>query len=199
MLVFSLFREKIMVYRQKIITGLDKFSKNLRPTHTVMAIAAVKGICRPAFTMTEKNEKPETKKYTALREGITEAVAIPIYWLCGEAAGSGAEFLKKLNDNKLIASMRKTGETIDIEKLKQPAHITAKIANNLRFLGVCAAALIAIPAACSVIIKPIVNKIISPPAEANINNGNINSSLKYHDFLGMDAFISNLEMKGGSN
>lgn len=185
-----------MVYHQKIITGLDRFAKTLKPTHTVMAIAAVKGICRPSFTMMDKTEKPETKKYTALREGITEAVAIPIYWLCGETAGSGAKILKKLNDNKLIAAAHKTGEKIDMEKLKQSSHVTAKIANNLRFLGVCAAALIAIPAACSVIIKPIVYKIMPLHAETNINNCNTVSALKLRHHITMDTFISNLETKG---
>ena len=65
-----------------------KLGENNKPTYVVMAIATVKGICRPTFTMMDKTEKPETKKYTALREGLTEVIAIPAYWACGEAAGA---------------------------------------------------------------------------------------------------------------
>lgn len=184
-----------MVYQQKIVTVLDRFAKNLKPTHTVMAIATVKGICRPAFTMMDKTEKPETKKYTALREGITEAVAIPIYWLCGETAGAGAKFLKELNDGKLISRARQTGEKFDIELLKQPSHMTAKIANNLRFLGVCAAALAVIPATCSIVIKPILNKIIPMPDMEN-KTKNPDILTQYQSYYSMDSFIRNLEIKG---
>lgn len=55
-----------------------KLGENCKPTYPVMAIAAVKGICRPAFTMMDKKEEPKTKKYTAIREGLTEIIAIPV-------------------------------------------------------------------------------------------------------------------------
>jgi len=107
--------------------------KNNKPTYAVMAIAAVKGICRPAFTMMDKTEDPETKKYTALREGLTEVIAIPTYYVLGEAAP------------KLAAKMPKELQTM------------AK--KNLMFLGVCIAAVFAIPALCSIAIKPLTDKI----------------------------------------
>ena len=69
--------------------------KNNKPTYAVIAIASVKGICRPMFTMMDKTEKPETKKYTALREGLTEIIAIPVYWASGELAGSCSKFLTR--------------------------------------------------------------------------------------------------------
>lgn len=109
--------------------------ENNKPTYVVMAIAAVKGICRPTFTMMDKTENPETKKYTALREGLTEVIAIPAYWGCGELAGSLA---KKMYKDKAIAKRAET---------------------NLMFMGVCTAALFVIPALCSVAIKPIMDKI----------------------------------------
>ena len=34
--------------------------ENNKPTYVVMAIATVKGICRPMFTMMDKTENPET-------------------------------------------------------------------------------------------------------------------------------------------
>ncbi len=113
-----------------------KLGENNKPTYVVMAIATVKGICRPTFTMMDKTEKPETKKYTALREGLTEVIAIPAYWACGEAAGALAK--KVFNKDKALAS---------------------RAAKNMMFMGVCAAALIVIPALCSVAIKPIMDKM----------------------------------------
>ena len=85
-----------MAYQERLVKTFEYIAKNLKATHTVMAIATVKGICRPTFTMMDKTEKPETKKYTALREGITEAVAIPVYFICGELAGFGAKVLRNV-------------------------------------------------------------------------------------------------------
>lgn len=110
--------------------------ENNKPTYVVMAIAAVKGICRPAFTMMDKTENPETKKYTALREGLTEAIAIPAYWACGEIAGKLAK--KVFNSDAALAN---------------------RAEKNLMFIGVCTAALFVIPALCSVAIKPIMDKM----------------------------------------
>ena len=155
-----------MAYQDKLVKTFEYISKNLTATHTVMAIATVKGICRPAFTMADKTEKPETKKYTALREGVTEAIAIPVYFVCGEFASWGAKLLEKLQNNHNIKKAKKlaekTGDVIDIEKLKQAPEMTEKIAKNLRFLGVCVAALVVIPSVCSIAIKPIVDRIIKP-------------------------------------
>lgn len=108
--------------------------ENNKPTYVVMAIATVKGICRPMFTMMDKTENPETKKYTALREGLTEVIAIPAYWACGELAG---KFAKSIKDQPLAKRAEK----------------------NLMFIGVCTAALFVIPALCSVAIKPIMDKM----------------------------------------
>lgn len=119
--------------------------ENNKPTYVVMSIAAVKGICRPTFTMMDKTESPETKKYTALREGLTEAIAIPAYWACGEIAGKCAKRVFKNNEG-----LAKRAET------------------NLMFMGVCAAALIVIPALCSVAIKPIMNALgLKAPQDKN--------------------------------
>ena len=119
---------------------IDKFKKishnlgiNNKPTYVVMAIAAVKGICRPTFTMMDKKEEPKTKKYTAIREGLTELIAIPVYWGLGEASAKIA--------NKVLP-----------EELKKQG------AKNCMFLGVCVAALLVIPGLCSAAIKPIMDK-----------------------------------------
>lgn len=121
-------------YKKGIKTVLEHLGKNNNPAYVVVAIATAKGIFRPIFTMMDKKESPETKKYTALREGLTEVIAIPTYLLCGAIAGKGAALIK------------------EPEKAKIAKH-------NLRFLGVCMAALIVIPGACSLLVKPFTNKI----------------------------------------
>ena len=121
-------------YKKGIKQVLEHLGKNNNPAYVVVAIATAKGIFRPLFTMMDRKESPETKKYTALREGLTEVIAIPTYLLCGAIAGKGAALVK------------------DPEKAKIAKH-------NLRFMGVCTAALIVIPGACSLLVKPFTNKI----------------------------------------
>ena len=130
--------------------------KDNNPAYAVVAIATAKGIFRPLFTMMDKKESPETKKYTALREGLTEVIAIPTYLLCGTLAGKGAALFK------------------DPVKAKMAKH-------NLRFVGVCTAALLVIPGLCSVVVKPFTDRIFhknkknddvkSQPAELNVVSG----------------------------
>ena len=117
---------------KRICVSLGKSNK---PTYAVMAIATVKGIARPTFTMMDKHEDPETKKYTAIREGLTEVVAIPTYWGCGELTSKVAGKLNLTPEKQALAK------------------------HNFMFLGVCAAALFVIPAVTSLIIKPIMKKI----------------------------------------
>lgn len=130
--------------RELIKSICKKLGENNKPTYVVMAIAAVKGVCRPMFTMMDKKENAETKKYTALREGLTELIAIPAYWGCGELA---AKFAKKMfKDDALMHKAEK----------------------NLMFLGVCTAALFVIPAVCSVAIKPVMEKLgLKAPCDNN--------------------------------
>lgn len=120
-----------------------KLGENNKPTYAVMAIAVVKGIARPLFTMSDKHADPETKKYTAIREGLTEVVAIPTYYACGELAGNVASKLKF--------------DHIPNPELQKYARKNAQ--QNFMFLGVCLAALLVIPALASVTIKPFMKKI----------------------------------------
>ena len=112
-----------------------KLGKNNKPIYAVMAIAVAKGIARPTITMMDKTEDPETKRYTALREGLTEVVAIPTYYCCGEAAAAIGGKLKLTPEKQALAK------------------------HNFMFLGVCTAALFVIPALASLTIKPFMKKI----------------------------------------
>ncbi len=137
-----------MAITQIIKNTCKKLGENNKPTYVVMAIATVKGICRPTFTMMDKTEDPQTKKYTALREGLTELIAIPSYWACGEITGKIAK--KVFNKDAVLAK---------------------RAEKNLMFVGVCTAALFVIPAVCSATIKPIMNKLgIKLPDEKKADN-----------------------------
>ena len=119
--------------------------ENNKPTYVVMAIATVKGICRPMFTMMDKKENPKTKKYTAIREGLTEIIAIPVYWGLGEV-------------------------TAKIATKSLPKDLQKKGAKNAMFLGVCTAALFVIPALCSAVIKPVMSSFYHDGDNKKANN-----------------------------
>lgn len=86
--------------------------------------------------MTDKKEKPEARKYAALREFLTEVVAIPTYWACGVGASKlGEKLFNKNPEQKAIAK------------------------TNMMFFGVCAVAIFVIPALCSLLIKGINPKL----------------------------------------
>lgn len=98
-----------------------------------VAIAAFKGVFRPIFTMKDKKSDPETKKYTAIREALTELIAIPVY------------IAVPLLGKKLIVDKR----------YKTASEVTKKAANtNIKFWGVLASTAI-IPAVCNLIQPPI--------------------------------------------
>ncbi len=128
----------------------DALGTNPKATYPVMLIALVKGICRPTFTMMDKTEKPETKKYTALREGLTEFIAIPTYLVCGEVA---ARIAKKLKFKNVPPDVNTS--------------LVKRASKNMMFIGVCTAALFIIPALCSVAIKPIMDKFMPQKPKNN--------------------------------
>ena len=117
--------------------------KNNKALYGALTIAVSKGILRPTFTMMDKTEKPETKKYTALREGLTELIAIPTYLACGELA---AHLSKKIKFKNVPEDVKKS--------------LTKRAARNFMFIGVCVAALFVIPGLCSIAIKPIMDKLL---------------------------------------
>lgn len=97
------------------------------------SIAVFKGIFRPLFTMMDKKSDPETKKYAAVREALTEVAALPLYavtpWIAGKLVGKFAP---------------KEMETLAKKRMKM----------NSKFIAICAATLI-IPAVCNAIQPPV--------------------------------------------
>ena len=72
-----------MAFINALEKSLTKFGMNNSPSVVAMGIAMAKGIFRPMFTMMDRKEDYQTKRYTALREGLTEMIAIPVYYLSG--------------------------------------------------------------------------------------------------------------------
>lgn len=110
--------------------------KNNDASYAVVAVAIAKGIFRPMFTMMDKKEDYETRKYTALREGMTEVIAIPCYMMLPKLA------------QKVVAPMICNGKHSD--KVQTAG-------KTLSFVAVCISALVIIPAVCSAVINPIMN------------------------------------------
>ncbi len=138
----------------------SKLGNNNKSIYPMIAIASANGICRPTFTMLKKGEDPESKKYAALRELLTEVIAVPTYWISGELmAKLGKHITSKAMDKK-IAAMEKSGQILS-DKAKQNIKNSAvkKGQAGLMLIGVCTAAGLIIPALCSVAVKPVMNKI----------------------------------------
>ena len=74
--------------------SLIYIGKNIKPYWPTVAVASAELIFRPLFTMMDKKSPSETKKYTALREGITELIAAPTYLLVPILAAKGSNLLK---------------------------------------------------------------------------------------------------------
>lgn len=122
---------------RSVITSIGK---NIKPYYPVAGVAAAELVFRPLFTMLDKKTPPETKKYTALREAVTELVAAPIYCALPILASKGSMFIK------------------DAQKAKRASH-------NLQVLGVWTAALVVIPGLCSLFVKPFTDKIFNKGAD----------------------------------
>lgn len=99
------------------------------------AIALFKGIFRPAFTMMDKKSDPETKKFAAIREALTELVALPIYAVTPLIIEKG--IINKLCNGKEGKALK-------------------AIKSNAKFTSVCLSTLL-IPAICNVIQPPTMN------------------------------------------
>ena len=95
--------------------AIEHLGSNMKPAYPMMAVAIANGIFKPITTLTDKKQSPETKKYTAIREVLTEVVAVPTYLASNLIAEKGAEALYKNNPEKLAIAK-----------------------GNIGFMGVCA-------------------------------------------------------------
>lgn len=96
-------------------------------------IAVFKGTFRPIFTLRDKSQDPKTKKYAAIREGVTEIAALPLYAATPWAAG------------RLVDKFYHGGQK-------------DRVMGSSKFLGVCVATTI-IPFVCNLIQPPIMKAL----------------------------------------
>lgn len=156
-----------MGFASTLEKSLTKFGENNTPAIVSMGIAAAKGIFRPIFTMADKKQDFETKRYAALREGLTEVIAIPIYYLSGVASKRLAEKLSVPKNfmKKDIFEKAKAGDMSEevLNAVKKAESLAKenlpKIQTSIGFIGVCLSALLIIPLVCSITIKPIMKKL----------------------------------------
>ena len=174
---------KILDAGKKILISVGK---NNKPIYTVMTIAVANGIFKPLSSLTDKKEKPEARRYSALREFLTEVVAVPTYWVCGVGAA-------------------KLGEHLFINHPEKKAIARA----NMMFLGVCTAAVFIIPALCSVVINAMNSKIkkgekkdttklditSKAPDIKVYSNQNPNMQFQYLIMPSMESFIGKGRLK----
>lgn len=113
----------------------NSLGRNNDPVIAVLFIAVFKGIFRPAFTMMDKHEKPERKKYAAFREGLTEGIAFCSYLATSLVAHAIAKPLCQ-----------------DKTKLH-------KVEKSLSFIAVCLSASAIIPYVCNKTLKPIMDGV----------------------------------------
>ncbi len=166
-----------MGFQQTLEKHLTKFGSNNSPTVVAMGIAMAKGVFRPAFTMMDKDESMETKRYTALREGLTEMIAIPIYYLSGRISNIAAKQLAKpkyFMPKRIYNEYKKGNDSEEVKNAVSHAKKLAednlpKLKTTTAFVGVCASALFIIPLICSVTIKPIMNSL-NKNSETSTNN-----------------------------
>ena len=185
-----------------VVNILTKLGEGSNAALVSSSIAAAKGIFRPIFTMLDKSEKPETKKYTAIREFLTEFIAIPVYLASGKIAQS---VVKRYEDveyymprARRLLQQESPMREIPVEEFSKKAlelkeSLHPKIKSVAPFIGVGLSALIIIPAICSVVIKPLMGFIQKPgDNQSKISNldiksdnplMNANTSLKARHFI----------------
>ena len=152
---------------KKICSNLGNKSKPLYP---ILAVSCANGIFRPTFTMMKKGEDPESKRYAALREGITELVAMPTYFLTGIL---GEKLGKKIAVKALdinIAKKVQEGKVIsEAVKRDMKASAIQKGQAGLGLIAICIAAGLVIPALCSVVVTPVMKRISKKPEQKSLD------------------------------
>ena len=176
---------------------------NNKSIYPVMAVALANAIFRPTFTMLKKGENPESKKYAALREGITEVIAVPTYWASGVLAAKFGGIISSKAMDKYFKRQEKLGRSLsDDVKQEMKSSAIKKGQAGLMLIGVCTAGGIIIPAVCSACVTPIMNRL-RPKKEEQSKKLDIKENvLKYNVVSNLNTpqkFISNAVFKNNVN
>jgi len=137
----------VITPKQTFIQKLcNRLGENNKPIYTVLAIACGKGTVRPILSITDKKEKPDARKYAALRELMTEFIGVPTTMTLGIIA----ENLTGLIVNK-----------------KSPRY--KNVRSVMSFLGICLAAGYFVPKFCNIGMPPVMKKLM-PNYDPNADN-----------------------------
>ena len=126
-----------MSFNKLIKNVCESIGKDNNPAYVVVAIATAKGIFRPLFTMMDKKESPDARKYAALRELMTEFIGVPTTMTLGLIGETLAGFLAKKGS----------------AKYKNASSV-------LSFLGICMAAGYFVPKFCNIGMPPVMKKLM---------------------------------------
>ena len=167
----------------------NRLGENNKPRYTVLAIACGKGTVRPILSITDKKEKPDARKYAALRELMTEFIGVPTTMTLGIIAENLTRF---------------------IVPKKSPRY--KNVRSVMSFLGICMAAGYFVPKFCNIGMPPVMKKLMpnydpnadgSAPAsktelaKVDKSNLNINNTVKksglqvYPTMKGFSAYYNN--------
>lgn len=113
--------------------------KNNKALYGALTIAVSKGILRPTFTMMDKKQEKNSRKYTAFREGLTGAVAFGSYLITDAGVAKLAKHIAE-----------KTNHLNELPKMK----------STLSLISVSLTALFVIPAICNMATKPLMNALL---------------------------------------
>ena len=115
----------------------NRLGENNKPIYTVLAIACGKGTVRPILSITDKKEKPDARKYAALRELMTEFIGVPTTMTLGIIAENLTRF---------------------IVPKKSPRY--KNVRSVMSFLGICMAAGYFVPKFCNLGMPPVMKKLM---------------------------------------
>lgn len=149
--------------------------KNNKALYGALTIAFSKGILRPTFTMMDKKQDRESRKYTAFREGLTGAVAFVTYLMTDKVVE---------NLTKHIA--QKTNHMKDLNKMK----------STISLINVSLTALFVIPTICNLTTKPLMNVLIDRKKNSTPLAPSQQRPLKHVNFGGYPQYYPPKDFNG---
>lgn len=173
----------VIPQKQTFIQKLcNRLGENNKPIYTVLAIACGKGTVRPILSITDKKEKPDARKYAALRELMTEFIGVPTTMTLG------------------IIAENLTGLIVPKKSVRYK-----NVRSVMSFLGICLAAGYFVPKFCNIGMPPVMKKLMpnyNPNADVstqetkpiscinrpNISNNVDKSGLKLNTYPTMKGF-----------
>lgn len=143
--------------------ALESLGANNKAIYAVMAIALFKAIFRPIFTLMDKKESKENRNYAAVRELVTEAIALITYPVVAIiAAPPMAKFIEKTVKKGIEAGKIYPEKALDVLKDHK------KIEPIVEFGLVCLTAVYIIPQLCNIALPPVMKALFKNHDESKV-------------------------------